>query len=58
MSEENAEKFIVDFIKFVLKFDMPEKITQTGTEFHFYLLTGIGTHSGDDVVAEEANVKD
>jgi len=58
MSEENAKKFVVDFLKFVLKFDMPEKITQTGTEFEFYLLTGIGTQSGDNVVAEEANVKD
>ena len=58
MSEENAKKFVEDFLKFVLKFDMPEKITQTGSEFHFYLLTGIGDLSGEDVVAEKADVKD
>jgi len=58
MGGDVAKKFIVDFLKFVLKFDMPEKITQTGSEFHFYLLTGIGTLSGEDVVAEKANVKD
>ena len=38
MSEKNAKKFMVDFLKFVLKFDMPEKITQTGTEFEFIFL--------------------
>ena len=37
---------------------MPEKITQTGTEFEFYLLTGIGTLQGEEVVAEKADVKD
>jgi len=58
MGGDVAKKFMVDFLKFVLKFDMPEKITQTGTEFEFYLLTGIGTLSGEDVVAEKANVKD
>ena len=57
MGGDYAKKFMVDFLKFVLKFDMPEKITQTGTEFEFYLLTGIGTLSGEDVVAEKADVK-
>tara|TARA_Y100000593_G_C4277692_1_gene321012 strand:- start:44 stop:1543 length:1500 start_codon:yes stop_codon:yes gene_type:complete len=58
MGGDYAQKFMVDFLKFVLKFDMPEKITQTGTEFEFYLLTGIGTLQGEEVVAEKANVKD
>jgi len=57
MGGDYANKFMVDFLKFVLKFDMPEKITQTGTEFEFYLLTGIGTLSGEEVVAEKADVK-
>ena len=58
MGGDYAQKFMVDFLKFVLKFDMPEKITQTGTEFEFYLLTGIGTLQGEEVVAEKADVKD
>ena len=58
MGGDYANKFMVDFLKFVLKFDMPEKITQTGTEFEFYLLTGIGTLQGEEVVAEKADVKD
>ena len=57
MGGDYANKFMVDFLKFVLKFDMPEKITQTGTEFEFYLLTGIGTLKGEEVVAENADVK-
>ena len=58
MSEENAEKFIVDFIKFVLKFDMNDILDDAMKGFYFYLLTGIGTQSGEDVVAEKADVKD
>ena len=57
MGGDYANKFMVDFLKFVLKFDMPEKITQTGTEFEFYLLTGIGTLKGEEVIAENADVK-
>ena len=57
MGGDYANKFMVDFLKFVLKFDMPEKITQPGTEFEFYLLTGIGTLKGEEVVAENADVK-
>ena len=58
MTKEYAKKFVEDFLKFVFKFDMPEKIKETGKEFEFYLLTGIGSKSGDNVVAEPAEVKD
>jgi len=58
MGENYAKKFVVDFLKFVLKFDMTTIIKQTGSEFHFYLLTGIGNQSGENVVAEKADVKD
>jgi len=56
--KKHAKKFVVDFLKFVLKFDMPNMIKQIGMgEFYFYLLTGIGTQKGDTVVAEIAEVK-
>jgi hypothetical protein len=58
MTKEYAEKFVEDFLKFVFKFDMPDKIKETGSSFEFFLLTGIGSKSGDNVIAEPAEVKD
>ena len=58
ITKDNAVKFVEDFLKFVFKFDMPEKLGDEFKDFQFFLLTGIGSKSGDNVVAEPAEVKD
>ena len=58
MTKDNAVKFVEDFLKFVFKFDMPEKLGDEFKDFQFFVLTGIGSKSGDNVVAEPAKVLD
>ena len=59
MTKEYAEKFVEDFLKFVFKFDMEDILGKKKmSKFEFFLLTGIGSKSGENVVASPAEVKD
>ena len=59
MTKEYAEKFVEDFLKFVFKFDMEDILGEKKmSKFEFFLLTGIGSKSGENVVASPAEVKD